>query len=89
MMKLGEIARTFGMTIGQFATIIGYSRQSLHEGISMTPKAKAAVAKLHTLNAVMLKMDQEEAQRKFEARENAVKEFEKSILKRVKSDGYN
>lgn len=78
-LKLNEIARAFGFTILQFAECIGYSRQALYLGIRPSGKAKAAIAKLRSLNASMLKVEQEETQRRFEAREKAVKEFEKLI----------
>ena len=80
-MKLNDIARAFGMTIDQFAKCIGYSRQNLYSGIRMTTRAKAAISNLHNLNGIMFRIEQEEAQRRYEARENAVKEFEQLILK--------
>lgn len=80
-MVVNEIARAFGMTVDQFAKRIGYTRQALYDGIRMTTRAKAAITNLRDLNALMYKMEQEEAQRRFDARENAVKEFEQKIMK--------
>ncbi len=86
-MTTREIAVAFGMSVDQFARTIGYSRQALYQNeIRMTPRAENAIADLSELNHAMFKMETEEARRKFEAREKAVKEFEQRILCRGGSD---
>lgn len=78
-MGVGKIARVFGMTNAQFADYIGYSRQSLDTGIRPTARSEVAIKKLRELNALMFKLERAEAKRRFEVRENAVKEFEQQI----------
>lgn len=78
MMTINEIAAAFGMTIGQFAESIGYTRQALYLGSKhSTPRREAAICVLRELSDAMLLADEEKAKRRYEARENAIKEFEK------------
>jgi hypothetical protein len=79
-MKCSNIAGAFGMTVKQFADACGYSRQTLYCGeIRDCRRARAMLHNLKGLNESMLRMDMEEAQRKFELRTRAVEEFEKQI----------
>lgn len=88
-MVLKEITMAFGMTVEQFAKRTGYTRQHLYQStLKPTTRAKAAIASLRDLNDLMFKMEQEEAQRRFEARSKAVKEFEQLILKAGEIDGH-
>ena len=79
-MRFQEIAKAFGMTVGQFAEAIGYKRPTLYLGIRKTARAKEAINKLHELNSVLRKVDIEKANQNYERRKDAVKNFEALLL---------
>lgn len=76
-MELKQIARAFNMTIEQLAKIMGYTRQSLYyPNGKQKHRVEAAICNLHNLAVLMFQHEQEEAKRRFEAREKAVQELE-------------
>lgn len=81
-MTLKEIAKLFGMTVEQFATHIGYTRQALYQKTVNNPvRTQAIVRQLKEQNIRMLLSDLEAANQRADARLDAIEELRKNVLK--------
>ena len=76
--EIHKIAGEFGMTIGQIAELMGYSRQALYQkDIKNKHRMRAAISRLRMLSEEMCRQEIELAERRFEARNRAIEELEK------------
>lgn len=83
MMNIREIANAFDMSVSRFAAYIGYSRQALYSEVPArnNVRGKAAIEMLDMRNHQLFAADQETAEKKFKARENAIRDLEKLLVK--------
>ena len=80
-MKIIDIARTFDMSVDQFAKYIGYSRQALYQNdIRMTPKARIAIERLEQLHSSKEREEMLAVKTRSLSREKAMDEFMDRLL---------
>ena len=87
-MNIQTIARTFGMTIDQFARQTGYSRQAFYQkSIRNTAKSQQMICDLKRLERSMFELDIEKAKDRSDARQRAIEELEKMCAGVGETDG--
>ena len=87
-MNIQTIARTFGMTIDQFAKHTGYSRQAFYQkSIRNTAKSQQMIRDLKRLERSMFELDIEKAKDRSDARLRAIEELEKMCAGVGETDG--
>lgn len=79
-MSLKDIAKAFSMSIDQFATFIGYSRQALYGKPKYSAKSREAVIKLRQLNDALYDTDVKMAEIRHWKRDAAINELQKLFM---------
>jgi hypothetical protein len=84
MSRLKEIAKTFGMSVTEFASFTGYSKQALYQMIDgdngvCTPRLKATIDHLKFASESLHSQDIVEARIQKNNRDKAIKELEQFI----------
>ena len=76
-MTLKEIAKTFDMSVDDFAKCTGYSRQALYlkPSVRNTARAKAAISLLRFLNDSMMQQEMEKVKQRASERRKSIEEF--------------
>lgn len=79
-MSLKDIAKAFCMSIEQFATVIGYSRQALYGNPKYSAKSREAIIKLRKLSHALYDADIKMAEVRNQARDTAICELQKLFM---------
>lgn len=79
-MSLKDIAHTFCMSIEQFASFIGYSRQALYCKPKYSAKSREAIVKLRKLSNALYDADIQMAEVRHQARNASICELQKFFM---------
>ena len=82
-MRIKQIAKTFGMSVTEFAEYLGYTRQTLYGATEMNLnklRAKSAIRALCTLNKKQFEEEMQKAEERFNQRKEAISACEKMFL---------
>ena len=82
-MTIRQIAKAFDMSVAEFAEYLGYTRQTIYSANVKTRnkmRAKVAIRELCSLNQKQFEAEIKKAQEQFNARKDAIAEFEKMFL---------
>lgn len=79
-MRLGRVAKAFGLSLEKTAAKMGYSRQAIYQGISPTKRAKDGIDTLRCWNLHLYRTALAENQRMYDERAEAINDLEEQIF---------